>query len=134
MIKLSKGYSNVPGPKHDVAMLFIELWVKKLSVKGWRYLIEPEKVFINGIRADVFVEYFKPGKSFKVIYECQTNLKEGNFIKKVERIKSMIEFEERFDDGYREHKVDEIIVIPVERMPNDINKAYKWVKDWVILP
>ena len=127
--------SNVAGPGHGLVQRYISMQSKKQCPKGWRVKIDEEYSFQEGkFRPDVFVQYFKVGKQFKIIYEVQDRMGEKTFQKKIKIMTRMIIEHEPFTDQFIGHRVHDLIVIKLENVPPTWEEAFKWIGERVVTP
>ena len=132
---MSNKSTNAAGPGHGMAQRFIAMQSKKQCPKGWRVKIDEEYSFQEGkIRPDVFVQFFKPGKQFKVIYEVQDNMGDKTFQRKIKEMTRMIIDHELFNDQFIGHRVHDLIVIKLEGLPDKWKDAWKHIGERVVIP
>ena len=132
---MSNKTSTVAGPGHGMCQRFIAMQSKKQCPKGWRVQIEEEYKFQEGkMRPDVFVQFFSYNKQYKIIYEVQKYMGDKTFQKKIETIRRMIEDHVEFNDQFRGHKVHELIVIQLGKVPDTWKEAYEYIGERILIP
>ena len=127
--------TNSAGPAHGLAQRYIAMQTKKQCPKGWKVRIEEEYKFNDGrFRPDVFVQFFKPGKQFKVIYEVQDHMGDKTFQKKIVEMTRMIIDNVEFRDQFKGHRVHDLIVIKLDGLPEKWKDAWKYIGERVVIP
>lgn len=127
--------SNVGGPGHGLVQRYIAMQSKKQCPKGWRVQIEEEYKFQEGkIRPDVFVQFFSYNKQYKIIYEVQDYMGDKTFEKKIKLMIQMIRDHVEFKDQFKGHKVHDLIVIQLGRVPKTWEEAYEYIGERILIP